>query len=106
MCVQFEVSQPMPLEQLLDQVTDRSSFFIFVSALIADREKEVEEEKHMPTNPYGGGVTGWENVTIERFLEAALAWAQSTNMGQTQGLPEEPSWKAFAVFLYCGKVYE
>jgi hypothetical protein len=22
------------------------------------------------------------------------------------GLPAEPSWKAFAAFLYCGKIYE
>jgi hypothetical protein len=96
----------MSLEQLLDQVTDRASFFAFVSALIADREEEVALEKHTPSSPYGPGAKGWENATIEQFLDAALAWAQSTNMGQTQGLPEEPSWKAFAVFLYCGKVYE
>ena len=46
---------------------------------------------------------GWNNVTIEDFLEAALAWAQSTGMGASQG---EPSWQAFAAFLYCGKSYE
>ncbi len=95
-----------PLDQLLDQVTDRASFFTFVSALIADKEEEVELEKRIPRHPYTSGAKGWENGTIETYLEAALAWAQSTEMGQTQGLPKEPSWKAFAVFLYCGKIYE
>jgi hypothetical protein len=38
--------------------------------------------------------------------EAALSWAEDTDMGVDQGLPPEPSWRAFAVFLYCGKIYE
>ncbi len=48
----------------------------------------------------------WENTTIEDFLSAALAWAEDSNMGMTQGLPEEPTWRTFVVFLYSGKIYE
>ena len=80
----------MKLYQALEQVNDRDSFLGFVRALIADC-KDSED---------------WQNATIENFLEAALAWAEDTHMRETQGFPAEPSWKAFAVFLYCGKIYE
>lgn len=94
------------LYKKLEMVTDRESFFDFVHALIADRQEEVAKEKKNPSNPYGSGANGWENDTIEDFLEAALAWATETDMGETQGLPSGPNWKGFAVFLYCGKIYE
>jgi hypothetical protein len=38
---------------------------------------------------------------IESFLDAAVAWAIDS-----EELPNEPSWRAFATFLYCGKIYE
>jgi glycine C-acetyltransferase len=44
--------------------------------------------------------------TIEAFLGAASSWAESTNVGLTQGLDPANPWKRFAVFLYCGKIYE
>ena len=98
----------MSAEELLDQVHDRESFFAFVRALIAERERAVESEKTDPT-PYLGLVTdseGWYNYSIEGYLEAALSWAETSDMGARQGLPVEPSWQAFATFLYCGKIYE
>ncbi len=86
-------------------VHDRESFFAFVAALAAERQSSAaaEDSKH---NPYSPARYGWENVTIENFLEAALAWARSTEMGVKQGLASEPSWREFAVFLNCGKIYE
>ena len=87
-------------------VTDRKSFFDFVRALIEDRRAAAAVERIAPSSPYGPDAGGRENDTIEMFLEAALAWAESTNMGVRQGLPLEPSWQAFAAFLYCGKIYE
>ena len=96
----------LDLYDMLEQVTDRESFFTFVRALIADRRDEVAQEQVQPSAPYRPGANGWEHDTIEEYLDAALAWAKSTGMGETQGLPAEPSWQAFAVFLYCGKIYE
>ncbi|HEX8220489.1 MAG TPA: hypothetical protein VF914_14930 [Chloroflexia bacterium] len=96
----------MELYDLLEQVRDRGSFFVFVRALVEDWEDEVQKEKLSPSSPYGPGANGWENGTIGAYLEAALRWAETTQMGQTQGLPREPSWKAFAHFLCCGKIYE
>jgi len=90
----------------LELVTDLESFLDFVRSLASDRRDEVEKERVDPSNPYGPGANGWENTTIENFLEAAASWAEATNMGATQGLPADPTWKNFAVFLYCGKIYE
>jgi hypothetical protein len=94
------------LVKKLERVDDCESFLDFVRALIVDRKKEVMKERVDPDSPYVFGQDEWENGTIESFLEAALAWAEATKMGQTQGLSEELSWKSFATFLYCGKVYE
>jgi hypothetical protein len=89
-----------------DTVHDRESFFAFVRALAADRRASVAAERQAPSSPYGPQAGGWENATIESFLEAALSWGEDTDMGVSQGLPAEPSWQAFAAFLYCGKIYE
>jgi hypothetical protein len=93
-----------------DAVRDRESFFAFVRALVADREAAVEAERRNPTDPRFLGLVrdagGWYNFTIEAYLEAALRWAEDSDMGESQGLPAGPSWQAFAAFLYCGKIYE
>ncbi|MGL6075975.1 MAG: DUF7660 family protein [Fimbriiglobus sp.] len=93
-----------------DSVHDRDSFLAFVHALIVDRQNAIEAEELNPTDPRTLGLVpdagGWYNLTIDSFLEAGLRWADSTEMGEAQGLPKEPSWKAFAVFLLCGKIYE
>ncbi|MEO2091352.1 MAG: hypothetical protein ABGY75_17985 [Gemmataceae bacterium] len=95
---------PDPLDP--DGVHDRESFLAFVSALAAGRRASAAAEKASPSRPYGPAAGGWENVTIETFLEAALSWAESTRRGESQGLPAGPTWRGFAAFLYCGKIYE
>jgi hypothetical protein len=93
-----------------DIVHDRESFLGFVRELLADREAAVEAEKRKPTDPRFLGLVpdagGWYNFTIESYLDAALRWAESTDMGESQGLPPGPSWQAFASFLFCGKICE
>jgi len=89
------------LYDLEKRVYDRESFLAFVQALADDREGEVMEEKTTPSSPWGPGAHGWENGSIEQFLDAALRWAHDS--GQ---LPAEPSWQAFAQFLHLGKLYE
>jgi hypothetical protein len=93
-----------------DTVHDRESFLAFVRALVADREAAVEAEERKPTDPRILGLVpdagGWYNFTIESYLNASLSWAEDTGMGVSQGLPPEPSWRAFAAFLLCGKIYE
>jgi len=77
--------------ELLDAVEDEASFLVFIAGLIRDRRANNAE---------------WQNETIEQFLEAGLAWAESTGLGATQGLENASPWKRAAVLLYCGKMYE
>jgi hypothetical protein len=92
--------------ELLETVADEASFLKFVAALRQDRETEVAAQKTTNVDPFGRGPTGWENHTIEDFLEAASSWAEDSDFGKSQGLTDENLWKKFAVFLYCGRIYE
>ena len=93
------------LNTRLEQVNDRESFIKFVRALIQDREDEVRKEKDAAGNSYGPDANGWENGTIENYLDAAIAWMEDSLGGENE-LPPEPSWKSFAKLLYAGKFYE
>jgi len=86
-------------EDLIDSVNSKESFLEFMRALRLDREDENRKEAKSPSSPYGPGANGWENSTIEAFLEAMHAWADS-------GLPEKPTWKDLARLLQAGKAYE
>ena len=96
------------LIKLLGEVHDEQSFLKFVGALIADQADEVEKEKIKPSSPYGAGANGWENITIENYLEAASAWASSSNFGRKNRAEKfnDNCWNQFANFLYAGKIYE
>jgi hypothetical protein len=95
----------MELIDYLSRVEDQKSFIEFAKALQADKEDEIRKEKEKPSNPYSHGWNGWENTTIEGFLESAIAWAEDSEFGdrieRTDNL-----WKKFALFLYGGKIYE
>ena len=99
-------TEPSPsshdLNQLLERVADEASFLVFVEALVADRRLDAAGRP----DDAGRGRSGWENHTIETFLVAATAWARDSEFGRHQGLGDAPPWKRFAVFLYCGKIYE
>ena len=95
-----------PLHDLLAGVNSERSLLDFIAALGRDRRDAIAIEKQKPSSPYGADAGGWQNTSIEAFLDAAAAWAESTNFGVTQGLQPDNPWKRFATFLYCGKVYE
>jgi hypothetical protein len=92
------------LNELLESVTDSASFLAFVDELRSDRMIEVRS--FAKVDECGRGSNGWENHTIESFLEGASAWAEASEFGLKQGLNAANPWKQFAVFLYCGKIYE
>ena len=96
----------MRLGEVAEEVTDARSFLEFVRRLIADREDEIEKEKIHPSSPYGPGANGWENWTIEGFLESAVAWADDSHFVEKQTDPDVNPWQQFANFLYAGKIYE
>lgn len=84
----------MELHDLLKQVHDDQTFLRFSRALMADRAATPPDS------------VNWQNNTIEGFLESAIAWAEVSDFGIKQGLEQSNSWYRFAVFLYCGKIYE
>lgn len=92
---------------LANAVTDESSFIGFLAALAADRRDEVKKEATTPSTPYESGANGWQNVTIEEFLEAASDWADESADGLSKiyEVPDNP-WKRCAQILYMGKLYE
>jgi len=93
------------LVTLLEEVNDQSSFMVFAKALLKDREEEIEKEKMKPSSPFAQGPNGWENQTIENFLESAIAGAEGS-LTWSKESQVAPTWKHFAEFLYYGKVYE
>jgi hypothetical protein len=97
---------PTDLHSLASGVTDEAGFIRFLEALAADRGDERAKEAADPSSPYGPGANGWENGTIEGFLEAASAWAEAS----INGLPhyEKPTnpWARCAAILLMGKHYE
>ena len=96
------------LTKLLGEVHDEQGFLKFVKALIADRVDETKKEKETPSSPFGVGANGWQNVTIENYLEAASAWASDSDFGKTlrDRKFDGNCWNQFANFLYAGKIYE
>jgi hypothetical protein len=92
----------MDLHEMLENVDGPESFLEFVRQLHADRLSEVSK----PKDAFGRGASGWENHTIEAFLDAAVSWGEDTDMGASLGLEDASAWKRCAVLLYCGKIYE
>ena len=91
------------LHKILEEVNDETSFLIFVDALCKNRQIAVIEQQK---DDCFYNHHGWENDTIESFLEAAKAWAIDSKFGTNQGLSDSSPWKKCAAFLYSGKIYE
>jgi hypothetical protein len=98
------VVHEMTPEELISQVKDEKSFMHFVRALEADRRTAVSKEPKSKSSPYGPDAGGWENVTIEAFLESAAAWAEDTHFGKSTIVSGENPWRKFAQFLLAGKL--
>ena len=86
--------------ELLVHVKDRESFLAFASALVEERKLAEKMEREEPEKYRFCGALGWENGSISSFLGAALACVEDGSHF------EEASWRGFAEFLYCGKIYE
>jgi hypothetical protein len=94
------------LQAKRDAVCDEDTFVAFITALATDREDGVAKEKASPSSPYGPGANGWENGSIEAFLDAAAAWATSSKNGLEFYRKSDNPWKRCADILYMGKIYE
>ncbi|XLP07750.1 hypothetical protein ACI7YQ_02520 [Alteromonas marina] len=92
----------MDLLDLIEHVNDQESFLAFAKALEEDKRDETKKEIYEPSSPYSHGANGWQNSSIEDFLESAIAFAEDSVTWQT----ENNMWKKFALFLVGGKIYE
>ena len=93
------------LIRLRDAVIDEGSFLIFLQALAEDRADEVEKETKSSSS-HAPSTSGWENGTIEDFLESAVAWAKASKDGTAfYSKPINP-WKRCADIIFMGRIYE
>jgi hypothetical protein len=93
------------LFRMLESVHDEETFLQFLLALRDDREASIAEEE-TPSSRLGSDTGGWENTTIERFLDTAVRWARdSVNGNPFYKKPDNP-WRRCADILYAAKGYE
>jgi hypothetical protein len=88
----------------LEVVKDQASFLEFVCLLKQNRTHAAQQETSETVSQSLGGANGWANVTIEGFLDGAIACLE--DHGDDGMFSKEPTWRTFAEFLYCGKVYD
>jgi hypothetical protein len=94
---------PRNLQTILEAVNDEPTFVAFIEALGADFREERAIEAVTPSSAYGTGALGWENGTIDGFLESAVAWAMDSDADVAR-IPN--SWYRCASILHAGKFYE
>jgi hypothetical protein len=89
----------MDLDEHLEKVNSKQTFFEFLDALKKDKEDEDRKDKENSSTSYSSGANGWENGSISSFLESMHAFGHdSTDL--------KMDWKSFALLLYSGKFYE
>jgi hypothetical protein len=94
------------LFQVLESVNDEETFLQFLLALRDDREASIAQEEVTPSSPFGPDARGWENTTIERFLDTAVRWARdSVNGNPFYKKPDNP-WRRCADILFAAKGYQ
>jgi hypothetical protein len=90
----------MTPEEVLARVNSRETFLEFLKLLENDFSASVLEEAKNSSSLYGSNAHGWENITIDKFLGAARAWANDSDGS------DSPSWQWLAMLLLAGKGYE
>ena len=92
---------------MADKVDSKKSFLRFLQALAEDAEAAATELKRTSDGKVNPRPRGWENGSIEAFLDAMSAWADSTSgITRKPMVPEQASWSVFAQILLAGKFYE
>ncbi len=95
----------MDLSEMAESVRTEADFLRFMKALLADWQDEQEQWKANPGPHYGTpGPNGWENGTIGAFLDAMIAWTESSGHTHQRNAPAD--WQLFALMLLAGSRYE
>lgn len=94
------------LDELLKTVDDEQSFIRFIEALGMDFAEERSLKETSPLSSYGPGALGWENGSIDTFLDAAAAWATASSRSSPVSASGSNVWQRCAAILLAGKFYE
>jgi hypothetical protein len=94
------------LMSLADAVSDEQCFIRLLQKMALDREDEQQKELAAPSSPYGPGAKGWQNGSIEAFLEAAAAWAEATQDTSSVEPKANDIWRRAAQIVVAGAFYE
>ncbi|UFI46681.1 DUF7660 family protein [Pseudomonas savastanoi] len=94
------------LDELLKTVDDEQSFIGFIEALGMDFAEERLLREISPPSPYGPGALGWENGSIDTFLDAAAAWGTASSRSSPLSPSRSNVWQRCAAILLAGKFYE
>jgi hypothetical protein len=94
------------LFSLSKKVHDEETFIEFLRELMVDRENEVKLEKENLSSPYDAGALGWQNTSIEDFLESAIAWADDSDLDNEFYTKPKNPWARAAQIIHAGKTYE
>lgn len=90
------------LREVADNVLDEATFLVFITLLAADSKMS----QALGASPYGPKARGWENTTIDQFLEAAAEWGNASAEGLKYYEPPSNPWRRAAHILLAGKSYE
>jgi hypothetical protein len=104
----LKLSNMDELIKVLEMVCDEETFLQFLLIMRDDREASIDNEKASPSSPFGPDARGWENVTVERFFDAAVRWARTSKNGLPLAdyAPPPNPWRRCADILYAAKGYE
>lgn len=94
------------IDELLKTVNDEQSFIAFIEALGMDFAEERLLEETSASSPYGPGALGWENGSIDTFLNGAAAWATASSRSSPVSASRSNVWQRCAAILLAGKFYE
>ncbi|WBL78441.1 hypothetical protein I3J27_36835 [Bradyrhizobium xenonodulans] len=94
------------LVSLADAVSDEQSFIRLLQRMAFDRKDEQQKGLAAPSSPYEPGANGWENGSIEAFLEAAAAWAEATQDTSSLEAKAANIWRRAAQIIVAGAFYE
>src|SRR5262249_52073641 len=87
-------------------VADERGFIRLLQMMALDREEEKQKELASPSPRYSAGANGWENGSIEAFLDAAAAWAEANSRTAHLGAAVPDAWRRAAMIIVAGAFYE
>jgi hypothetical protein len=101
-----EVKVVRDLVSAAEVVADEKAFIQLLRMMALDREDEQQKELARPSSPHSAGANGWENRSIEAFLEAAAAWAEATSRTANLGAEASDAWRRAAIIVVAVAFYE